>query len=80
MRHWHEAVPDDRMASPENRKNVYVRLAPRGSALEQTLVALAQEVNRIALQGVAAAEIASTRRCLLAAIDNLARDAQARPR
>ena len=37
--------------SPENRKNVYVRLAPRGSALEQTLVPLAQEVNRIALQG-----------------------------
>ena len=63
--------------APDNRKNVYVRLTPQGRALEKTLVPLAREVNRVALAGLADADIAATRRCLLAMVDNLARDAQA---
>ena len=58
----------------ENKKNIYVYLTPIGRALEQVLVPLAVEVNSIALAGVPAADIAATRRCLLAAIDNLSED------
>ncbi|MEO6407189.1 MAG: MarR family transcriptional regulator [Burkholderiaceae bacterium] len=61
--------------APDNRKNVYVRLTPQGRALEKALVPLAREVNRVALAGLADADIATTRRCLLAMVDNLARDA-----
>ncbi|MEO7151624.1 MAG: hypothetical protein ABIX46_07940 [Burkholderiaceae bacterium] len=53
-----------------------MRLTPRGRALEGVLVPLAQEVKQIALAQVARADIAATRRCLLATIDNLARDAR----
>ena len=63
--------------APDNRKNVYVRLTPQGRALEQVLVPLAREVNGVALAGLADADIAATRRCLLAMVDNLMRDAQA---
>jgi len=59
----------------DNRRNVYVFLTPRGSALERTLVPLAEDVNRLAADGVKAADLAATRRTLLAIIENLARDA-----
>jgi MarR family transcriptional regulator, organic hydroperoxide resistance regulator len=62
---------------PDNRKNIYVWLTPLGRRLERQLVPLAEEVNALALAGLSAAEVASTRRALLTMIDNLARDPQA---
>lgn len=62
---------------PDNRKNIYVWLTPLGRRLEKQLVPLAEEVNALALAGLSAAEVASTRRALLTMIDNLARDPQA---
>ena len=57
-----------------NKKNIFVNLTSAGRALEKVLVPLAIEVNAIALAGVSPADIAATRRCLLAAIDNLSAD------
>jgi hypothetical protein len=42
--------------------------------LKDVLVPLAEEVNARALSGVPAADVAATRRCLLAAIENLSHD------
>jgi DNA-binding MarR family transcriptional regulator len=63
-----------RKRMPDSRKKVYVFLTPRGRALKGKLVPLAQEVNEIAVEGVTTADIAATRRSLLAIIENLARD------
>ncbi|HSV81067.1 MAG TPA: MarR family transcriptional regulator [Ramlibacter sp.] len=62
---------------PENRKEVRVFLTSQGSALRPGIVACAEEVNRIATSGISAEDLATTRRTLLALIDNLERDAQA---
>jgi MarR family transcriptional regulator, organic hydroperoxide resistance regulator len=62
-----------RRQTRENRKNVYVHLTARGRALERKLVPLAEEVNKIAVRGVAAADVAATRRALVAIAENLAR-------
>lgn len=59
---------------PDNRKNVYVFLTSRGKSLKKKLVPLAEEVNAVALRGVNAADVETTRRCLLFMLDNLARD------
>jgi DNA-binding MarR family transcriptional regulator len=64
----------ERRQLAENRKNVYVFLTERGRALKETLVPLAEEVNQVAVAGVAADEVARTRKVLLAVIENLARD------
>ncbi len=63
-----------RRKMPDNRKNVHVFLTPKGRALRGALVPLAEEVNRVAIAGVAAAEVAVTRKTLLAMIENLAGD------
>ena len=55
-----------------NRKNVHVFLTPAGRALEQTLVPLAVEVNRVSMRGMDPATVATLRRSLLAMIENLA--------
>lgn len=60
---------------PDNRKNIYVFLTPMGRKLKRTLVPLAEEVNAVALKGIAAADIETTRRALLMMIDNLGREA-----
>jgi len=65
-----------REQKPGNRKNVYVFLTPTGRWLQSTLVPLAEEVNAIALAGIAAGDVASTRRALMAMLENLARDEQ----
>ncbi len=57
-----------------NRKNVHVYLTPKGRALRSKLIPLAEEVNRISVGGVSAADVATTRRVLLAMLDNLAGD------
>jgi MarR family transcriptional regulator, organic hydroperoxide resistance regulator len=59
-----------------NRKKVYIFLTPRGRRLKSRLVPLAEDVNRIAVQGLAPAHIATTRKVLLAIIENMARDEQ----
>jgi DNA-binding MarR family transcriptional regulator len=59
---------------PDNRKNVYIHLTPKGNALKGKLVPLAEEVNAIAVRGVKAADIATARCALLTIIENLARD------
>jgi DNA-binding MarR family transcriptional regulator len=57
-----------------NRKNRYVTLTALGRELQQTLVPLAENVNAVALRGLSPADVATTRRALLAMIDNLAQD------
>jgi DNA-binding MarR family transcriptional regulator len=57
-----------------NRKKVYVLLTPKGRRLRIQMVPLAEQVNRIAVRGVKASDIATTRTVLLAIIENLARD------
>jgi DNA-binding MarR family transcriptional regulator len=68
-----------RRQAPDNRKNVYVHLTPKGRALKDKLVPLAEEVNRIAVGGLDDADVGRMRRSLLAVIENLARD-EAQPR
>ena len=46
---------------------------PQGRALKDKLVPLAEEVNRIAVRGVPARDVAATRRTLLAVLESLAR-------
>lgn len=59
---------------PDNRKNIYVFLTAQGKALKKKLVPLAEEVNALAVQGLNAGDVETTRRCLLVMLDNLARD------
>jgi DNA-binding MarR family transcriptional regulator len=59
---------------PASRRKVYVFLTPKGRALKGKLVPLAEEVNEIAVRGVGAPDIATTRRTLLLMLENLARD------
>jgi MarR family transcriptional regulator, organic hydroperoxide resistance regulator len=63
-----------RRQTPDNRKNVYIHLTPRGDALKSRLVPLAEEVNNVAVRGLKPADIATSRRALLMIIENLARD------
>jgi DNA-binding MarR family transcriptional regulator len=57
-----------------DRKKVYVFLTPKGRALKHKLVPIAEEVNRIAVDGAAREDVAATRRVLLAIIENMALD------
>ena len=57
-----------------NRRKVHIFLTAKGRALKRTLVPLAEGVNRIAVRGVASADIAATRRTLVTVLVNLARD------
>jgi DNA-binding MarR family transcriptional regulator len=70
----------ERRQMPENRKNVYVFLTPRGRALKKKLVPLAEEVNRIAIEGIPEAEVAAVCRVMAALMENLARDEAAKDR
>jgi DNA-binding MarR family transcriptional regulator len=65
----------ERRRLPSSRRNVYVYLTGEGLALKRRLVPLAVEVNRVALSGVTAGDIAATRRTLLGMLENLAADA-----
>jgi len=68
-----------RRQAPDNRKNVYVHLTPKGRSLKDKLVPLAEDVNRVAVAGLRDADVARVRQALLAVIENLARD-EAQPR
>ena len=63
----------ERRQLPENRKNVYVHLTPQGRALKKKLVPLAEDLNKVATRGVKAVELATTRRVLVAMLENLGR-------
>jgi DNA-binding MarR family transcriptional regulator len=63
-----------REQAPGNRKNVYVFLTPKGRGLKRKLVPIAEEVNRLAVAGIAHKDVARTRTHLLTIIENLARD------
>jgi DNA-binding MarR family transcriptional regulator len=58
---------------PENRKNVYVHLTPKGRALKKRLEPLAEEVNSLAVRGARKEDVDAARRVLLAVIENLSR-------
>lgn len=64
----------ERRQKPGDRKQVFIFLTPLGRSLRDKLVPLAEEVNAIAVNGLAEREIAAMRKALLAIIDNLARD------
>jgi len=57
-----------------NRRKVHIFLTVKGRALERKLVPLAKEINRLAVAGVPARDVAATRRTLLVVLANLARD------
>ena len=59
---------------PDNKKNVYVHLTPKGRALKAKLVPLAVAVNNIAVRGVPAEDVEVTRRTLVAMLGNLSKD------
>ena len=56
-----------------DRRNVYVHLTAKGRALKVKLVPLAEEVNEVGIDGIDVADVATTRRVLIAIIDNLAK-------
>ena len=64
----------ERRQLPKNRKNVHVHLTPQGRALKRKLVPLAEAVNAISVRGIAAADVATTRKVLLCMLANLAAD------
>lgn len=64
----------ERRKLPHNAKNVYVFLTPKGRALRDVLVPLAEEVNAIGVAGLDGNDVVVARRVLLAIIENLARD------
>lgn len=57
-----------------NKKNVHIFLTDSGRALKAKLVPMAEEVNRIGVAGLSAADITTARNVLLAIITNLADD------
>ncbi|MGB4022374.1 MAG: winged helix DNA-binding protein, partial [Limnohabitans sp.] len=63
-----------RKQKPDNRKNMYVHLTPKGKALKKALVPLAVDVNHVAVHGVSHAELLTTRKVLLKVIENLAQE------
>ncbi|HQX58534.1 MAG: MarR family transcriptional regulator [Rhodoferax sp.] len=63
-----------RQQLPTNKKNVYVYLTPKGRALKDLLVPLAEETNRISCIDVAQPDMAVARKVLLAMIGNLAKE------
>ncbi len=64
----------ERRQLPDNKKNMYVYLTPAGRALKKKLIPLAEETNQVSTQGINAADIQTTRRVLLAILQNLAHD------
>jgi DNA-binding MarR family transcriptional regulator len=60
-----------------DRKKAHVFLTPKGRALRNRLVPLAEVVNSVAIRGVRAADVDTTRQVLLAIIANMAHEEQA---
>lgn len=60
-----------------NQKQVRVILTAKGAALRGAIVGAAEEVNRVALAGIAKEDLAAARRVLVAIVENLEREAAA---
>lgn len=65
-----------RQAPPGGRRSL-IHLTAEGRALESDLLPVATDVNRTALRGIAARDVAATCRALETMVDNLARDPRA---
>ena len=63
-----------RVPAPEGGRKVFIHLTPAGRALKDVLVPMAEEMNEIAVRCLREADIAATRRTLLAMVANLAED------
>jgi len=63
-----------RRRQAEDRRRFHIYLAPKGQALKDVLVPLAEDVNAAAVNGVSASDVEITRRTLLTMIQNLADD------
>ncbi len=63
-----------RQRRPENRKNIHVYLTDEGRALRDRLSPVAIGINERAVRGVSEADLAATRRTMLAMIQNLSED------
>jgi DNA-binding MarR family transcriptional regulator len=59
---------------PTNKKNIYIYLTGDGRALKKKLVPMAEEANHVSVEGLSPEDILTTRKVLLAMIENLARD------
>jgi DNA-binding MarR family transcriptional regulator len=55
-------------------KQVRIFVTPKGAALKILIVPAAEEVNQIALSGIAPEDLTATRRTMLAMIENLSAD------
>jgi MarR family transcriptional regulator, organic hydroperoxide resistance regulator len=64
----------ERRHNPGNRRKLHVYLTNKGRALEGKLVPLAEDVNRVAVAGLSAAQIEVVREAMLVVIANLALD------
>jgi MarR family transcriptional regulator, organic hydroperoxide resistance regulator len=64
-----------RQKVPGNQRQIRVFLTSRGAALRSLSVGAAEEVNRIALEGIAREDIDAARRVLIGIVGNLQRDA-----
>lgn len=64
-----------RQKVPGNQRQVRVFLTSKGAALRSVSVGAAEEVNRIALAGLAREELEAARRVLIAIVENLQRAA-----
>lgn len=64
----------------DDRKKVYIYLTAKGRLLKQRLVPLAEEVNRIAIEGLAPDQVLTARVVLLAMIENVARHERMAPK
>lgn len=60
-----------RRQKADNKKNVYISVTPKGRALEKKLLPLAKEINEIAVDGLAQADVRIARQVLLKITDNL---------
>ena len=60
-----------RVQLPENRKTVYVHLTAKGRGLKGKLEPLAKAVNKDAVKGLAATDVETARRVLMAVSENL---------
>src|SRR5688572_18050764 len=56
-----------------NQRQVRVFLTPKGGSLRTAIVGAAEEVNRIALEGLPRGDVEAARRVLIAIVDNLQR-------
>ncbi|MFT5440373.1 MAG: DNA-binding MarR family transcriptional regulator [Alphaproteobacteria bacterium] len=63
-----------RCHEPGNKRKLHVYVTPEGAALQEVLVPLAEDVNRIAIEGIDPNNLKIMRDTLLALLENLAKD------